>query len=364
MSCHRCLIAVGLVASLLAASGCQTLTPDWSKSWFGGEAPRLMTSKYGTPVKMAVIWSPAVLNQAGAKPVRGFGGRIYFYDRGNRPIPVEGQLVVFAYNDSKPHADGKTPDARYAFTPEQFTSHYSPTDLGAAYSVWIPWDEVGRPQVEISLVPVFTATSGQLVIGESSRNLLPGPTTPENRSVFERFMLPPPQIGQQETAGATPWQDYGVAQASFQQAPPGSARTAAPGIQTTSIRLPSNLTNQLAQAPPQKTLMEQWAEQQAQWREQGAPATAPFQATAPVTASPPSVVGAPPPQWTPPSRPPTRFEPPKLQVPNGPPSPPTVGQPRMPPFLGEPPFVPPSPPQFVPPVAGPAASPSGFGTTR
>ena len=125
---------------------------------------------------MASIWTPAVFNQPGQPPTRGLGGRIYFYDAGNRPIAVEGQLVVYAYNDTTPGAaTAKRPTAKYAFTPEQFTEHYSPTDLGAAYSVWIPWDHVGQPEAEIGLVPVFTAASGQLVMGQSSKNLLPGP---------------------------------------------------------------------------------------------------------------------------------------------------------------------------------------------
>ena len=70
------------------------------------------------------------------------------------------------------------PDRKFAFTPEQFTSHFSPTELGASYSVWIPWDEVGSEQLDISLVPIFTATSGQLIVGQSSKVLLPGARRP------------------------------------------------------------------------------------------------------------------------------------------------------------------------------------------
>src|SRR5437762_754820 len=148
-----------LLIFLITSCGCQTFKPDWSKLWWGSSSPKVQESKYPTPVKMAAIWSPAVFSQTGQLSVRGLGGRLYFYDAKNRPVPVEGQLVVYAYDDSQPENTSKPPTRKFAFTPEQFTQHYSPTELGASYSVWIPWDPVGQPQVDVSLAPIFTASS-------------------------------------------------------------------------------------------------------------------------------------------------------------------------------------------------------------
>ena len=163
-----------------------------------------------------MVWSPAVLNSPGKKPTRGFGGRVYFYDGQNRAVPVEGQLVVYGYNDSRPQ-EGKSPDRTFAFTPEQFAAHFSPSDLGASYSVWVPWDEVGSEQVEVSLVPIFTATSGQIVVGQSSKSLLPGPATVNTPTRIEQFTLPPPQITYEQAPGA-----FDVQRASYQEAPADS----------------------------------------------------------------------------------------------------------------------------------------------
>ena len=46
------------------------------------------------------MWSDAVYTQPGLPPTRGFGGRLYFYDAHDQPVKVEGQLVVYAYDDS------------------------------------------------------------------------------------------------------------------------------------------------------------------------------------------------------------------------------------------------------------------------
>lgn len=250
-------ILIPLAAAIgLFFSGCQSLAPKWPSGWFADEKPTIERSKFASPVRMAALWSPAMLSQPGKPAKRGFGGRLYFYDGSNKPIPVEGQLVVYAYNESKPNADHKTPDARFAFTPEQFTEHFSPSDLGASYSVWIPWDAVGGPQVDVSLLPVFTATSGQLVVGQSSRNLLPGATTPAVEPKLERFTIPPTVSPNQPTQpGAN------VQQASFQQPAAGmpagpftSPQPSSRAVETLSIRVPGSLAVRMAQAPPQMPL--------------------------------------------------------------------------------------------------------------
>jgi hypothetical protein len=247
---HMFIAAAILTAACCA--GCKTFTPpNWAKGWYTVEEPKIAESKYARPVRMAVIWSPALLNTPGQKPTRGFGGRIYFYDAANNAVPVEGQLIVYGYNDTQMRADGKTPDRKYAFTPEQFTSHFSETELGASYSVWLPWDEVGGPQVDVSLVPIFTATSGQLVVGESSRNLLPGPATENTATRFEHMTLPHAGDGVQRAAYEQP---IGA------QAVPHNPLS----FQETSIRVPSTLAEQLAKAGPQTSATQQLAAVRAQ----------------------------------------------------------------------------------------------------
>ena len=170
----------------LVLCGCATDQLAKKLSW--SKTDKISSSKFEQPTRMVVLWSPTVLTQPGQPATRGFGGRIYFYNEKSQAIPVEGQLVVYAYNDSRlaglgqPNAKGghTEPDRKFAFTNEQFATHFSPTELGPSYSVWIPWDALGGAQVELSLVPVFTTPNGQIVMGQSSRNLLKGnPSLPE-----------------------------------------------------------------------------------------------------------------------------------------------------------------------------------------
>jgi hypothetical protein len=271
---------------MFCAAGCQTISqPDWTKNWFGLSQPRIKESKYAVPARMAILWSPAMLNDAGKAPVRGFGGRVYFYDSKNKPIAVEGQLVVYAYINEKSGGESKVPDRKFAFTPEQFTNHYSPTEMGASYSVWIPWDAVGEAQVDISLVPIFTSSSGALVMGQASRSLLPGPNTPQTSSSIVDATLPAVQINQSILTGDPTHREFAVQQAAFQQQPganpnsgplaprvdnSGTANETAAigtpsvqqqgGVSTMSITLPGTMADRLNQAPAQVTLMQKMAQ--------------------------------------------------------------------------------------------------------
>lgn len=271
-----------LAVLALMASGCQTVKPaNWTSNWFGLNPPKVKESKYGPPARIAIMWSPAVLNQAGQVPTRGFGGRVYFYDAKNNPVAVEGQLVVYAYNNDKPQMDSRVPDKKFAYTPEQFTQHFSPTELGASYSIWIPWDAMGGTQADVSLVPIFTAASGALVMGQSSRNLLPGPASQNGAPNSIDPTQPPVNIRQSSVTGDPTRRDFGVQPVSYQQ-PAGmnqpanmnmsSANMMPPngqpglpqtdergGVSTMSITLPGTMTDRLTQAPPQIGTMQKLA---------------------------------------------------------------------------------------------------------
>ncbi len=188
--------AIGMPLVLLGTlwlTGCSSLTTSespWKKlPWMGEEEEE----PYPNPRKMAVTWTPDVIMRTGATPTRGFGGRVFFYDEKTRPVPVDGELAIQAFI---PGPDGKPEKIkRYGFTAEQFTRHYSQTDLGASYSIWIPWDAVGGEEAKITLIPSFRTKEGKSVNGTASVVLLPG----KNRRLDDsRF---PQQPGERFAAG-------------------------------------------------------------------------------------------------------------------------------------------------------------------
>lgn len=164
------------LAVIAASCGCETidLTP---KKWPWTKDDKNRKSQYQEPTRMVAIWHDTVRYTAGGQPTRGFGGRLYFYNDHGQAIPVDGQLAVYVYDDTNREGEiepNRPPDRRYAFTKEQFTQHFSKSDLGASYSVWIPWDAVGGERKMLSILPVFTSADNRVLNGQQSANVLPG----------------------------------------------------------------------------------------------------------------------------------------------------------------------------------------------
>jgi len=127
------------------------------------------------PTRLVSTWTDTVLHRQGQKSQRGFGGRLLFFSKKtDDPVRVEGQLVVYAFDESG-RADHETqPTKRFIFPSEQFVRHESKSQVGASYSVWLPWDEMGGEQKNISLIARFEPIGGTLIVGEQTKHLLPG----------------------------------------------------------------------------------------------------------------------------------------------------------------------------------------------
>jgi len=127
-------------------------------------------------MSLATIWKADTLTEPGQQEQRGFGARVYFYNDRSQSIPVEGDLVVHGFlttpssrQQAEEHADKK-----FTFSAEQLAGQYSPTDLGASYSIWVPWDADGGFREEVTLVATFKSKGGAVVQGAPTRLFLPG----------------------------------------------------------------------------------------------------------------------------------------------------------------------------------------------
>lgn len=241
-------VLLSLLFVIAPMAGCSTWSKDWSKHLPWSSEARLKKSKFETPARMIAIWTPDVLSQTGKPPTRGFGGRLYFYNDLSQAIPVEGQLMVYAFDDAEDiHTRGE-PDRKYAFTPEQFTAHYSKSDLGASYSVWIPWDTVGGEPKNISLVPIFTSSNGQIVTGQQAKAILPGRKQEEAESLDPPAVSRiPPVSSVQSVAHYEPsvHDPNRVAESALN----ASSRAASQQMRTSSIPISPNLQRQLSKSP-------------------------------------------------------------------------------------------------------------------
>ncbi len=166
---------VGAAIALAAVAGCSTLNLGEKVAALPGWGP-----KPQIPTRMTDFWTDTVLYQPGLPGVRGFGGRIMFYnDSSQSPIMVDGTLTVFAYDESRGAVSYSAPDRKYIFPAEHLPKHYSKSELGHSYSFWLPWDEVGGPRKKICLIARFEPLKGQMILSQPCRKVLPGEPSEE-----------------------------------------------------------------------------------------------------------------------------------------------------------------------------------------
>ncbi len=234
-------LAALLTLTTLAGCASKNLTLHERKMWPWPSAAK----KYETPEKVIAIWTDAVYQTPGKAPTRGFGGRVYFYNAKGEVIPVDGQLVVYAFDDSDPEARTEKPTRKYAFTSDQLTRYYSESQLGASYNIWIPWDAVGGDEKQIALFPVFVDESGKTVRGTFADNRLPGKRvlTEEERRGF--------YISRQRRHGAhvVSREESGVKPVGYDAAVTEertSDQRAKSGLTTHTIHVPRSLSERMA----------------------------------------------------------------------------------------------------------------------
>jgi len=153
------------------------------------------------PEKLLAVWSDSVLHQPGLPGVRGFGGRIYFYQtEGADPVKVDGALAVYVFDADQLDPYNQKPLRKFAFTADQFQDHFSSTTLGPSYSVWLPWDEVGGQARKLSLIARFEGRAGGTALSDPVIKLLPGlsKTTAESPLSSETSPNPIRMVGHQE----------------------------------------------------------------------------------------------------------------------------------------------------------------------
>ncbi|MCA9259817.1 MAG: hypothetical protein KDA61_11485, partial [Planctomycetales bacterium] len=178
-------VAAGAAVALaVVCLGCQsTSNSGWkfAKDWHAPKMPWSKTEEIETelPQRVVATWTEAVHSRPGEKPKRGFGGRVVFFgDDPAKAVRVDGQLVVYAFDESTRADHDTAPTRRYVFPAEQFAKHESESQMGPTYSVWLPWDHVGGPSTKISLIARFEPRGGATLLSEQTENYLPGVETP------------------------------------------------------------------------------------------------------------------------------------------------------------------------------------------
>ena len=135
-----------------------------------------------TPDRVIAVWVDTIKYTQGETPTRGFGGKLMFYhDKEEKPVKVEGDLVIYAFDEDGRKPTDPRPTRKYVFQAEQFKEHLKPDPkMGDTYHFFLPWDNVGGYQKKISMIVRFQPKLGAVVVSEQTKHMLPGKPVPED----------------------------------------------------------------------------------------------------------------------------------------------------------------------------------------
>ena len=196
----------------VAMTGCAKFDLRKNIPWGEGKDGRIEQ-----PMRVEAVWVDTVLSKGEQKPTRGFGGRLYFFGANNsqESVKVEGTLVIYGFDETHRDPANVVPDRKIVYPTSELKTLYSKSKLGHSYSVWVPWDEAGGMQTEISLIARFIPKKGGVITSEQIKVLLPGPKPLiDVQNVHSSQSTAPPQFSAHTPAGNIP---NGVQQASFEQ---------------------------------------------------------------------------------------------------------------------------------------------------
>lgn len=189
-----CIVALIMPACL----GCATGKSDhWKFAWW--DVRKVMPwSKNDkpdpeVPARMVSTWTEAVRSRAGESPKRGFGGRFVFFKNDSQdPVRVDGQLVVYAFDETGREPYKTEPSKSYVYPADELPKFESQSALGPSYSIWLPWDQAGGTEHNISLIARFEPKGGPVIVGEQTRHYLSGaPASPIPAEAQQQMALTP-----------------------------------------------------------------------------------------------------------------------------------------------------------------------------
>lgn len=205
-----------------------------------------------TPVTMTAIWTDSVYEKAGEVSVKGFGGRIFFYNANQKLVKADGELIIYGFDDSTKNLNDGTADKKFVYQQDRFQTHYSENKLGASYSVWVPWEPMGGYRKSITLIPMFRTVDGDLIKCTQTIAILPGKIRPDTEVADSQMDRPYKVLGSSSAVIRRAGYHSGMAiagdsqelsQVGFKQKTADSS-----GIKTSTISMTPSMSQRLALA--------------------------------------------------------------------------------------------------------------------
>ena len=116
------------------------------------------------PTRMVLTLTQTPLEQNYTPVANGVICRVYFFVGKNAfPVHADGEMLLTAFDTSKPISATRKPDGVYHIEAEKLSGHYRKDTIGDSYVFWLPYE----PQVKSQIIfeASFTNSDGTVIKG-------------------------------------------------------------------------------------------------------------------------------------------------------------------------------------------------------
>lgn len=136
-------------------------------------------NKPKSPARMVDMWNTyAQTNPNGGKPLRGLGGRIQFFQDGNKdPVKVDGRISIFVFDGEEKDPRHAKPLLQYVVPAETLDAHYNKKEPlgGHGYDFFLALDEADGEERTLCVMARFDdAIKGEWIISKPVITVLQG----------------------------------------------------------------------------------------------------------------------------------------------------------------------------------------------
>lgn len=147
--------------------------------------------------RIVTIWEPSSGKGLDDRNARGFAGQVLFFgpgcETGGR---VRGKVLIYQYDSyDKESEDDPILLHTFAFEPDAWDAHRTEGTLGHSYSVFVPYMNRHRDQVNCALKVELIMEDGRRVSSQETEVLLPGRNTANMAAARTRGFVQENRIG-------------------------------------------------------------------------------------------------------------------------------------------------------------------------
>ncbi len=166
------------VVCAVVATGCTQTTGGLSLL-----APKpLKAAIHRSPiVRILCLWEPSEGVGVDGAPARGFAGQILFFNAMDAsPVPVEGVVDIFEFDDQGSIEEQAQPIHKFTFESGAWNAHLVDGSLGPSYNVFIPYVRKHSWETTAALRVRLTPKKGLPLYSDLSSITLPGGENPNS----------------------------------------------------------------------------------------------------------------------------------------------------------------------------------------